>query len=149
MRAVVQRVDRAEVRVAGDIVAEMQAGLLALIGGAPGDTRSEAESVARKIVNLRVFEDSDRRLSHSLVDRGYSLGVVSQFTLLADCRKGRRPSFGSAAPADEAEPLVAALAAAAAEMGVSVVTGQFGASMSVELVNAGPMTLLLDTRDAF
>ncbi|MAJ58817.1 MAG: D-tyrosyl-tRNA(Tyr) deacylase [bacterium TMED88] len=149
MRAVVQRVDRAEVRVAGERVAEMRAGLLALVGVAPGDTRSDAVSMARKIVNLRVFDDSEGRLNHSLVDRGYPLGVVSQFTLMADCRRGRRPSFGSAAPAEEAEPLVEAVVAAAVEMGVPVVTGQFGASMSVELVNAGPMTLLLDTRDAF
>ena len=149
MRAVVQRVDRAEVRVAGQRVAEMQAGLLALVGVAPGDTRADAEFMARKIVNLRVFEDSEGRLNDSLVERGYALGVVSQFTLMADCRKGRRPSFGAAAPAAEAEPLVETVAAAATEMGVRVVTGQFGATMSVELVNAGPMTLLLDTREAF
>lgn len=149
MRAVVQRVDRAEVRVAGQRVAEMHAGLLALVGVAPGDTRADAEFMARKIVNLRVFEDSEGRLNDSLIDRGYSLGVVSQFTLMADCRKGRRPSFGGAAPAPEAEPLIEAVAAAAREMGVRVVTGEFGATMSVELVNAGPMTLLLDTREAF
>lgn len=149
MRAVVQRVDRAEVRVAGQRVAEMQAGLLALVGVAPGDTRADAEFMARKIVNLRVFENSEGRLNDSLVERGYALGVVSQFTLMADCRKGRRPSFGAAAPAAEAEPLVETVAAAATEMGVRVVTGQFGATMSVELVNAGPMTLLLDTREAF
>ena len=149
MRAVVQRVDRAEVRVAGKRVAEMQAGLLALVGVAPGDTQADAEFMARKIVNLRVFEDSAGRLNDSLVDRGYALGVVSQFTLMADCRKGRRPSFGGAAPAPEAQPLVETVAAAASAMGVRVVTGQFGATMSVELVNAGPMTLLLDTREAF
>ena len=149
MRAVVQRVDRAQVRVAGEIVADMESGLLALVGVAPGDTASEAEALARKIVNLRVFEDEDGLINDSLIDQGGSLGVVSQFTLMADCRKGRRPSFGSAAPAREAEPLVEALAAAAQRTGVPVVTGQFGASMSVELVNAGPLTLLLDTSGVF
>jgi D-tyrosyl-tRNA(Tyr) deacylase len=149
MRAVVQRVREAAVRVAGEEVARMREGLLALVGVAVDDTPDDAEELARKLVGLRVFADRDGRMNLSLVDTGGTLGVVSQFTLLGDARQGRRPSFTSAAPADRAAPLVEAVAAAAREAGVPVVTGRFQATMEIGLVNAGPVTILLDTRRAF
>ena len=149
MRSVVQRVERAKISVAGEVVGEMGAGLLALVGVAHADGPSDAEELARKIVHLRVFEDDAGRMNRSLLDTGLALGVVSQFTLLADCRKGRRPSFGDAAAPEQAAPLVEAVAATASSLGVPVVTGRFQATMAVELVNAGPVTLLLDTARVF
>lgn len=149
MRAVVQRVERATVRVAGEVVGEMGPGLLALVGVARDDAPADADELAQKIVHLRVFEDEQGRMNRSLLDTGLELGVVSQFTLLADCRKGRRPSFGDAAAPEVAAPLVEAVVAAARAHGVTVVTGRFRAEMAVELVNAGPVTLLLDTRKVF
>jgi D-tyrosyl-tRNA(Tyr) deacylase len=146
VRAVVQRVREASVTVAGERVAEMGAGLLVLVGVGQGDERGDALEMARKLVHLRVFEDAAGKLDQSLLDTGGTLGLVSQFTLLAETNKGRRPSFGHAAPSEVAQPLVDALAEAARQHGVSVVTGRFGATMDVALVNAGPMTLLLDTR---
>ena len=145
MRAVVQRVSRAHVRVAGVEVATMEAGLLALVGVARDDGAPEARELARRLVRLRVFEDEGGRMNRSLLDVGGTLGVVSQFTLLADTRRGRRPSFVAAAPPEEAEPLVAELVRAAREAGAPVVTGRFGARMGVELCNDGPVTLVLDT----
>ena len=149
MRAVLQRVERACVRVGEDPVAEMGPGLLALVGVAHQDTASEAALLARKMVHLRVFEDRQGHMNHSLLDTGGTLALVSQFTLLADCRKGRRPSFGPAAAPEQAKPLFEALVEAAQALGVPVVTGRFGATMSVELVNEGPVTVLLDTQGAF
>ena len=149
MRAVVQRVRRASVTVADERVAEMDAGLLALVGVGRGDEAGDAQELAHKLVHLRVFEDERGKINESLLDTGGTLGVVSQFTLFGDTNKGRRPSFGRSAPAEVAEPLVAAVADAAREHGVPVVTGSFGATMEVELVNAGPMTLLLDTQTSF
>jgi D-tyrosyl-tRNA(Tyr) deacylase len=146
VRAVVQRVREARVTVAGERVAEMGAGLLALVGVARGDEASDALELARKLVHLRVFEDVAGRMAESLLDTGGTLGLVSQFTLFGDTSKGRRPSFARAAPAEVAEPLVCALGDAARDHGVAVVTGRFGAMMEVALVNAGPVTLLLDTR---
>jgi D-tyrosyl-tRNA(Tyr) deacylase len=149
MRAVVQRVERATVRVGEEVVADMGAGLLALVGVARDDAPVDAEELARKLVHLRVFEDDAGRMNRSLLDAGLVLGVVSQFTLLADCRKGRRPSFGDAAEPEAAAPLVEAVVGHAQSLGATVVTGRFRAEMAVELVNAGPVTLLLDTRKAF
>ncbi len=149
MRAVAQRVRRARVRVGDETVAEMGAGLLALVGVAVGDGPADAEQLAAKLVHLRVFEDDEGRMNRSLLDADGMLGLVSQFTLLGDVRKGRRPAFTEAAPPEEAEPLVEALADAARALGAPVVTGRFRARMEVELVNAGPVTLLLDTRKAF
>lgn len=146
MRAVVQRVREASVTVAGERVAEMGEGLLVLVGVGQGDETGDALELARKLVHLRVFEDAAGKLDQSLLDTGGTLGLVSQFTLLAETHKGRRPSFGRAAPSEVAEPLIDALAEAARQHGVPVVTGRFGATMEVALVNAGPMTLLLDTR---
>jgi len=141
-------VRKAVVSVAGKPVAEMGEGLLVLVGVGHADQTSDALELARKLVHLRVFEDTAGKINESLLDTGGTLGLVSQFTLFGDTRKGRRPSFGRAAPADIAEPLVDALADAACEYGVAVVTGSFGATMEVELVNVGPLTLWLDTREA-
>lgn len=149
MIAVVQRVRTARVRVEGETLGEMGAGLLALVGVARGDDAEAARELARKLVHLRILEDAEGRMNRSLLDAGGTLGVVSQFTLMGDARKGRRPAFTGAAPPEAAEPLVEALAAEARALGVPVVTGRFGARMDVELVNAGPVTLLLDTERRF
>lgn len=149
MRAVVQRVVRARVRVGGESVAEMGEGLLALVGVARSDDEAAARELARRLVHLRVLADDEGRMNESLLSRGGTLGVVSQFTLLGDARKGRRPAYVEAAPPEQAEPLVEAVAEAAHKQGVPVVTGRFGAMMDVELVNAGPVTILLDTDKRF
>jgi D-tyrosyl-tRNA(Tyr) deacylase len=145
VRAVAQRVSHARVRVAGAVVAELQAGLLALVGVAREDDEQDARALAEKLVHLRVFTDERGAMNRSLVETGGALGVVSQFTLLGDCRKGRRPSFDGAARPEHAEPLVALVAEHARSLGVTVVTGVFRAEMSVEITNDGPVTLILDT----
>ena len=149
MRAVVQRVAEARIRVDGEIVGEMGEGVLALVGVAEGDSERDAELIAEKLVHLRIFADAEGRMNRSLRDVGGSLGVVSQFTLLGDARAGRRPSFAAAAKPELAAPLVQRVADAAAALGVSVITGRFRATMDVSLVNRGPVTLLLDSRRAF
>jgi D-tyrosyl-tRNA(Tyr) deacylase len=131
------------------MVCEMGPGLLALVGVGRGDTPVTASELAGKLVHLRVFEDDDGKMNASLLDVGATLGVVPQFTLWGDARKGRRPSFAEAAPPEQAEPLVTALVAAARSLGAAVVTGRFRARMQVELVNHGPVTLLLDTDRRF
>lgn len=145
----VQRVRAAEVRVEGGVVGEMGSGLLALVGVARGDGEAAAQELATRLVRLRVFEDAAGRMNRSLLETGGALGVVSQFTVMADARRGRRPSYAEAAPGEEAEPLVAVVAETARELGVTVVTGEFGAMMDVHLVNAGPVTILLDTERRF
>jgi D-tyrosyl-tRNA(Tyr) deacylase len=145
VRAVVQRVQEARVRVEGGIAGEMGEGLLALVGVGRGDGLEEARSLARRLVRLRVFEDSEGRMNRDLLEIAGTLGVVSQFTLYGDTRKGRRPSFVEAAPPDEAAPLVEALVEAARLEGAPVITGRFRTHMRVELVNDGPVTLILDT----
>lgn len=149
MRAVAQRVSRARVRVAGETVGDMDAGLLALVGVSRDDQPDDARQLAEKLVGLRVFPDAEGKMNRSLIDVGGSLGIVSQFTLMGDCRKGRRPSYAQAAPPEVAEPLIERLVAEARGAGVRVITGRFRAMMSVELVNDGPVTLLLDTRRLF
>ena len=149
MRAVAQRVREAAVHVAGEEIARMREGLLALVGVSVDDTREDAEELARKLVALRVFPDADGRMNRSLLDTGGTLGVVSQFTLFGDARQGRRPSYTRAAPAERAAPLIDAVLDAAREAGVPVVSGRFQATMDVSLVNAGPVTILLDTRREF
>lgn len=149
MRAVAQRVERARITVDGELVGEMGAGLLALVGVARSDGPAAAADLARKLVHLRIFPDADERMNASLLETGGSLGVVSQFTLLGDARKGRRPSWSEAAPPEQAEPLVAAVCAAARGLGATVIEGRFRARMAVELVNAGPVTILLDTGGRF
>ena len=140
MRAVCQRITEARVRVGGEVVGEVGAGGCVLLGVARRDEAAAAERLAGKIARLRIFDGMD----HSLVDTGGGALVVSQFTLLADTRKGNRPSFTDAAPPEEAEPLYEHFCEALRALGVTVATGVFGASMQVELVNDGPVTILLD-----
>ncbi len=149
MRAVAQRVSSASVTVAGEAVAVMHEGLLALIGVGRDDGEEDARLLAEKLAHLRIFLDDDGKMNRSLLDIGGTLGVVSQFTLLGDCRKGRRPSYGDAAPPERAEPLIETLVARARSLDVPVVSGRFQARMQVELVNQGPVTLLLDTKRVF
>ena len=144
MRAVVQRVSSASVRVDGETVGTCARGLLVLLGVGHEDTSETAARLAAKIARLRIFENEDGRFDHSLVDIGGEALVVSQFTLFADTTKGNRPSFTPAAPPERAEPLVEAFAAALRGAGPHVETGVFGARMDVELVNDGPVTILLD-----
>lgn len=144
MRLVVQRVTSASVTVHGEIVGAIGAGLLILVGVTHSDTPAEADWLANKAANLRIFEDADGKMNRSLLDTGGAALVVSQFTLYGDTRKGRRPSFIDAALPDHAEPLVQRFAAQLAAMGITVAHGRFGAEMAVELVNDGPVTLILD-----
>jgi D-tyrosyl-tRNA(Tyr) deacylase len=149
VRAVAQRVTRARITVDGEGVGEMGAGLLALVGVGKDDGPESARELARRLVHLRVFADADGVNNASLVETGGTLGLVSQFTLFGDARKGRRPSYFDAAPPEQAEPLVEAVAAAARALGVPVVTGRFRAHMLIELANDGPVTILLDTERRF
>lgn len=147
MRAVLQRVTRAAVTIDGETVGAIGPGLVVLLGVARDDGREEARRLATKTAELRIFADDESRFSRSLLETGGEALVVSQFTLLADVRKGRRPSFAAAATPDEASHLVDAFAEALRELGVSVATGRFGAYMLVELENDGPVTIVLDTKD--
>jgi D-aminoacyl-tRNA deacylase len=144
MKAVLQRVSRASVRVDGLVAGEIGAGLLVLLGIAQGDSDADAARLAGKVARLRVLENDEGRLDRSLLDAGGAALVVSQFTLIADTKKGNRPSFAVAASTQEAEALVDQFCAALRELGVPVATGVFGARMEVELVNDGPVTLVLD-----
>jgi D-tyrosyl-tRNA(Tyr) deacylase len=143
MKAVCQRVSEARVRVAGEVVGEIGAGLCVLLGVARGDGEPDGERLAAKIARLRVFADDEGRFDRSLVEVGGSALVVSQFTLLADTAKGNRPSFTGAAPPGEAEPLYERFCASLRDLGIPVEQGVFGAKMAVELVNDGPVTILL------
>ncbi|NQZ98130.1 MAG: D-tyrosyl-tRNA(Tyr) deacylase [Myxococcales bacterium] len=149
MRAVVQRVTSAAVHVEGEEIFAMGAGLLALVGVRSSDAENDAEDLARRIVGLRIFADDEGRMNRALTDIGGTLGIVSQFTLMGDARKGRRPSFAAAARPEVAGPLVDAVAAAAQSRNVTVVTGRFRADMKLSLVNDGPVTILLDTEKRF
>ena len=149
MRAVIQRVSRARVRVAGATSGDIGPGLLVLLGVGRGDTPGEADSLLDKIVNLRIFEDGEGKMNLSLREVGGELMVISQFTLYADCRKGRRPSFTDAAPPAEAQNLYDDFVAAARARAFKVATGVFQAHMEVELVNSGPVTILLDSSKVF
>jgi D-aminoacyl-tRNA deacylase len=144
MRAVVQRVSSASVTVDGEVRGACGRGVAVLLGIAAGDDRETAERLALKVARLRVFEDAAGRLNHSLVDVGGGALVVSQFTLVADTRKGTRPSFAGAASAEEAEPLYESFCAALERANVAVARGVFGARMEVALVNDGPVTIVLD-----
>ena len=144
MRVVVQRVQRASVVVGDETVSDIGPGLVVLIGVAASDSSSECDRLAGKVARLRIFEDDDGRLDRSLVDVAGEAMVVSQFTLVADTRKGTRPSFAAAAAPDLAEPLYERFCEALRELGVPVQTGVFGARMEVSLVNDGPVTVVLD-----
>jgi D-tyrosyl-tRNA(Tyr) deacylase len=145
MKAVLQRVTRAQVTVAGEITGQIDRGILVLLGVAPDDSEDDARQLADKTIALRIFDDADGKMNLSLEDVGGALLVVSQFTLLGDCRKGRRPSFVGAAQPEHAEKLYNVFIAAAGSRRVRVETGKFRAMMEVELVNDGPVTLILES----
>ena len=149
MRAVLQRVTRASVEVDGAIVGRIGPGWLVLLGVAKGDADEDADRLAGKVAGLRAFEDEAGKMNRSVAEAGGSVLVVSQFTLMGDCRQGRRPGFTEAADPAEAERLYRRFADSVAAAGLRVETGVFRADMKVELVNDGPVTLLLDSRKAF
>jgi len=144
LRAVVQRVVEARVYVEGESVGETGAGLCVLLGVARGDDEAAAERLASRVARLRVFENDEGKFDRSVLDTGGSVLVVSNFTLIADTAKGNRPSFSDAAPPELAEPLYESFCAALRELGVPVESGVFGARMRVEIVNDGPVTIVLD-----
>ncbi len=144
MRAVVQRVSRGQVNVDNKLVASIQRGLVVLLGVSPTDTGQDAQALAEKVANLRIFEDAAGKMNLSCLDVNGEVLVVSQFTLYADTRRGRRPSFTGAAKPDLAEPLCARFVESLYAMGLSVKTGIFGAHMLVDIRNDGPVTILLE-----
>jgi D-tyrosyl-tRNA(Tyr) deacylase len=147
MRALIQRVATSEVRVGDTVIGAIGPGMTVLIGVGDTDTADDALLIARKIATLRIFADDEGKINRSIHDVGGAILLISQFTLNADCRKGRRPSFVHAALPDVAEPLVARVVAALQEEGLQVETGRFGAEMHVTIVNAGPLTIWLDSAD--
>jgi D-aminoacyl-tRNA deacylase len=148
VRAVLQRVRRGEVRSGDDTLGSIGAGLVVFVGVERGDGTGDAEALSDKVATLRIFQDDDGRMNRSVEETGGALLVVSQFTLLADTRRGRRPSFEKAAAPAEAEALYDRFVAALRARGLTVATGRFGAMMEVGLVNDGPVTILLDSREA-
>jgi D-tyrosyl-tRNA(Tyr) deacylase len=149
MRAVVQRVTRASVTVDGQVVGRIAHGMLVLLGVGDDDGQADVEFMVEKLLGLRIFSDDEGKMNRSLVDCGGAMLVVSQFTLLGDCRKGRRPSFVKAAPPELGEQLYEQFVRDASARGVEVATGVFRAHMDVELVNDGPVTLLIDSKRQF
>lgn len=149
MRAVVQRVARARVQVEGRETGSIERGILVYLGVGVGDGPADVEWIADKAVNLRIFEDAEGRMNRSVLDEGGAVLLVSQFTLYADARKGRRPSYSDAAPPELARPLYELAALRFAEAGTRVATGEFQASMEVSYTNLGPVTILLDSKKAF
>jgi D-tyrosyl-tRNA(Tyr) deacylase len=146
MRAVVQRVSRANVTIAGETAGEIGAGLVVLLGVTHDDTAEQARWLAEKIIGLRIFNDADGKMNRDVAEVNGSILIVSQFTLYGDCRKGRRPSFIDAAPPPVAIPLYEAFINAVKALGVPVASGRFGADMQVELVNDGPVTVIVDSK---
>ena len=149
MRAVVQRVASASVKVEDEVVGQIERGFLVLLGVGTGDSDADAVTLAEKVAGLRVFEDDDRKMNLALNDVDGQMLVVSQFTLFGDCRKGRRPSFVDAARPEQAERLYESFVAEVRGRGINVETGRFQTHMDVRLVNDGPVTLLLDSRKTF
>lgn len=147
MRVLIQRVDRASVSVDGEVIGRVGEGLLALVGAGRGDGGADAEALAAKVVGLRIFPDGEGRFNLSLRDVGGAMLVVSQFTLFADVRRGRRPGFTQAARPEQAERLVDRFARAVEAQGIEVAEGRFGAMMQVDLRNNGPFTLMVETLD--
>lgn len=147
MRIVLQRVNRASVEVEGETTGQIGVGLLALVGVADGDTNDDARAAAAKIVGMRIFPDVEGKMNRSVADAGGAILLVSQFTLLGDVRKGRRPAFTGAAAPDLAVPILETLADAIEATGVTVEHGRFGAHMAVDLVNDGPVTIVFDIND--
>ena len=146
MRAVIQRVKKSSVKAGNEIVGQIGKGLLVLLGVARDDAAKDADYLANKIINLRIFEDPDGKMNRSLLETGGELLVVSQFTLLADCRKGRRPSFIEAAEPQKAADLYETFVDRVREKGVKLQTGRFRAMMEVALINDGPVTLIIESR---
>lgn len=149
MRLVIQRVSRGKVTASERVTGAIGEGSVVLIGISPEDTTAEVAWAAGKIANLRIFEDDDGKMNVSLVEKGGEVLLVSQFTLYGDARKGRRPSFIRAARGDEAAAIYEGVAAALRSKGINCATGEFGASMDVELINEGPVTILLDSDKTF
>ena len=149
MRAVVQRVSSARVTVDGRLVGEIGQGLLVLLGASCSDDQDDVVYVVRKILGLRIFQNSDGKMDLSIAEVNGAVMVVSQFTLYGDVRKGRRPSFDEAAPPESARPLYDSVIEGIRDVGVKVATGEFGAMMDVSLVNNGPVTLLVDSAKQF
>lgn len=149
MRACIQRVSQASVTVAGEVVGQIERGLLVLLGVAASDTEADAKMLAEKIVGLRMFADEAGKMNRALLEAGGAMLVVSQFTLLGDCRRGRRPSYDSAAGPELAERLYEKFVENVRALGVSTATGRFRAEMQVALVNNGPVTLLVDSQRQF
>ena len=149
MRAVVQRVSRASVNVGGAIAGEIGIGLLVLLGVGQEDQPSDADYLAEKIVGLRIFEDEEEKMNRSVIDVGGAILAVSQFTLYGDVRRGKRPSFDAAAPPEQARELYEYLVKRVRSLGVRCETGVFQATMEVELVNSGPVTILIDSKKQF
>ncbi len=149
MRGVVQRVKRASVEVEGNIIGEIEQGILLLLGVEDTDEVKDLEYMCDKVPNLRIFEDENGKMNKSLIDVGGQLLVISQFTLLGDARKGRRPSFTAAAVPDKAIPMYESFIKKMKNSGITTQCGEFGADMQVELVNDGPVTILLDSRRIF
>ncbi|MFP6617397.1 MAG: D-aminoacyl-tRNA deacylase [Candidatus Hydrogenedentota bacterium] len=149
MRAVIQRVTESSVKVEGEIVGEIGPGLMVLLGIEEDDSEKEVTTLVKKITDLRIFNDENGKFNLSLTDTGGSVLVISQFTLLGDCRKGRRPSFIKSARPETAVPLYESVIEGLRKAGVEVASGVFGAHMDVHLINDGPVTLLIDTNKAF
>jgi len=149
VKALLQRVTGASVSIGGEVVGRIGRGLVVLVGVAGGDTEKDIDYLVQKLANLRIFPDNDGRFNLSALDIRGELLLVSQFTLLADTRKGRRPSFAGAAPTDEAEELFRRFVEQARATGLKVETGRFQQYMQVEIHNDGPVTVLLDSRDKF
>ena len=146
MRAVIQRVNESSVKTKNQVIGQTGPGLLVLLGVARGDSLSDADYLVNKISNLRIFEDKKGRMNRSLLETGGEMMVVSQFTLLADCRKGRRPSFGEAAEPGVAAELYEYFVKQVRSLGIVVATGRFRAMMEVALINAGPVTIILESQ---
>ncbi len=146
MRAVVQRVSRASVVIAGETVGSIDTGLAVLLGVTHADTPAQAQWLAEKVAGLRIFNDAEGKMNRDLIEVGGAMLIVSQFTLYGDCRKGKRPSFIDAAPPTIAIPLYEAFINSVKAQGIPVATGRFGADMKVELVNDGPVTLIVDSK---
>jgi len=147
MKALLQRVSKASVYIAGEEVGRIERGLVVFLGVAEGDTERDAQYLVRKIINLRIFADAEEKFNLSALDIGGELLLVSQFTLLADTRKGRRPSFIDAAPPEKAEALFEYFVGLARDSGLKVATGRFQQYMQVEIHNDGPVTVMLNSRD--